>query len=125
MSKLRHPINPPVIVPEDARRLSKHLVSASPSQRWRNCQVENESASLGSLLTMAANREVNFSNPQKVYFPNGFTKGAMVAYYIAIARTMLPHVKGRPITLIRFPDGVKGESFYEKNKPAHAPDWVK
>ena len=73
---------------------------------------------------MPAERPVNFTHPEKVYFPSGFTKGEMIRYYIAVAKVMLPHLKDRPITLIRFPEGVKGESFYEKNKPAHAPDWI-
>lgn len=49
----------------------------------------------------------------------------MLQYYIEVAPAMLPHLKNRPITLIRFPEGVKGESFYEKNKPSHAPAWIK
>lgn len=48
----------------------------------------------------------------------------MLRYYVEIAPVILPHLHDRPITLIRFPDGVKGESFYEKNAPKHAPDWI-
>src|SRR4051812_38467958 len=70
-------------------------------------------------------RQVSFSHPDKEYFPSGFTKGEMLRYYAAIAKTMLPHLRDRPVTLIRFPNGVKGGSFYEKNAPAHAPDWIK
>ena len=73
---------------------------------------------------MPAKREVTFSNSQKKYFPSGFTKGEMLQYYIGIEQTILPHLKDRPITLIRFPDGVKGQSFNEK-KPRHAPFWIK
>src|SRR5450432_848068 len=73
---------------------------------------------------MAAMRNVSFSHPEKKYFPSGYTKGEMVQYYLGIAKVMLPHLRNRPVTLIRFPDGVKGESFYEKNAPAHAPDWI-
>ncbi|MDB6165268.1 MAG: hypothetical protein JWQ83_408 [Lacunisphaera sp.] len=70
-------------------------------------------------------RQVTFSHPDKEYFPSGFTKGEMLRYYVAIARTMLSHLRDRPVTLIRFPNGVKGGSFYEKNAPAHAPAWIK
>ncbi|HEU5078860.1 MAG TPA: non-homologous end-joining DNA ligase [Opitutaceae bacterium] len=70
-------------------------------------------------------RKVEFSNLKKLYFPSGFTKGEMIQYYLNVAPFILPHLKNRPVTLIRFPDGVKGESFYEKNAPAHRPDWVK
>jgi bifunctional non-homologous end joining protein LigD len=71
-----------------------------------------------------AARPVTFSNPGKEYFPSGYTKGEMIRYYLDVAPHILPHLKNRPVTLIRFPDGVKGESFYEKNAPRHAPDWV-
>lgn len=69
-------------------------------------------------------REVSFTNPGKVYFPSGFTKGDMIRYYLEAAPFILPHLEDRPVTLIRFPEGVKGESFYEKNAPAHAPEWI-
>lgn len=69
-------------------------------------------------------RPVSFSNLDKVYFPSGFTKGEMIHYYLEAAPFILPHLKDRPVTLIRFPDGVKGGSFYEKNAPKHAPDWI-
>lgn len=72
----------------------------------------------------AAERPVTFSNPDKVYFPSGFTKGEMIRYYLDVAPYILPHLHDRPVTLIRFPDGVKGESFYEKNAPKHAPAWL-
>ncbi|MDO8540537.1 MAG: non-homologous end-joining DNA ligase [Opitutaceae bacterium] len=69
-------------------------------------------------------RPVSFSNPDKLYFPNGFTKGQMIRYYLEVAPFILPHLENRPVTLIRFPDGVKGGSFYEKDAPKHAPDWI-
>ncbi|MGH7955630.1 MAG: non-homologous end-joining DNA ligase, partial [Opitutaceae bacterium] len=74
--------------------------------------------------TKAPERPVTFSNPGKVYFPSGFTKGEMIRYYLDVAPFILPHLEDRPVTLIRFPEGVKGGSFYEKNAPRHAPDWI-
>jgi bifunctional non-homologous end joining protein LigD len=71
-------------------------------------------------------REVKFTNLDKVFFPKtGFTKGEMIQYYVDVAPFILPHLKQRPITLIRFPDGVEGEKFYEKNAPKFAPSWIK
>lgn len=70
-------------------------------------------------------RPLTFTNSGKKYFPSGYTKGEMIRYYLDVAPFILPHLENRPITLIRFPDGVRGESFYEKNAPKHAPDWVK
>jgi bifunctional non-homologous end joining protein LigD len=74
---------------------------------------------------MCAKPKVTFSHPERRYFPNGFTKLEMIQYYVGISSAMLPHLRNRPLTLIRFPEGVKGESFYEKNAPKHAPAWLK
>jgi bifunctional non-homologous end joining protein LigD len=63
-------------------------------------------------------RNVTISHPDKLYFPSGFKKIDMIRYYGAVAPVMLPHLKNRPVTLIRFPNGVRGEKFYEKMLPA-------
>ena len=66
------------------------------------------------------------SNLDKILYPKaGFTKGQVIDYYIQIAPVLLPHLKGRPLTLKRYPNGVEGEFFYEKKCPAHRPNWVK
>lgn len=71
-------------------------------------------------------RELAISNLDKVFFPeSGFTKGEVITFYSDIAEFILPHLRDRPLTLKRYPDGVTGEHFYEKNAPAHTPDWVK
>ena len=67
---------------------------------------------------------LGLSNLDKPLFPSGFTKGELIAYYVGIAETMLPHLRDRAITRVRFPDGTAGGSFYEKNLPPGAPDWV-
>src|SRR3954464_12917518 len=70
-------------------------------------------------------RKLPVSNLNKVLWPDaGFTKGQMIDYYVRIAPVLLPHLKGRPLTLKRYPNGVTGMHFYEKNCPAHRPDWV-
>jgi bifunctional non-homologous end joining protein LigD len=69
-------------------------------------------------------RDLILTNAEKVYFPrNGFTKGEVIKFYSEIADTILPHLRGRPLTLKRYPDGITGEPFYEKNA-RHAPPWV-
>lgn len=69
---------------------------------------------------------VNFTRPEKVFFSgNGFRKGDVIAYYLKAAPFILPHLKNRPVTLIRFPDGAGGEHFYEKNAPRYRPKWLK
>ena len=72
-----------------------------------------------------AKAEVSFSNLEKVFFPaTGFTKGDLIRYYVDVAPVLVPHFRQRPVTLIRMPDGVRGERFYEKNAPGYAPEWV-
>jgi bifunctional non-homologous end joining protein LigD len=71
-------------------------------------------------------RRLRLSNRDKVLYPEaGFTKGELIDYYTAIAPFLLPHLAGRPVTLKRYPDGVKEEYFYEKRCPTHRPEWVK
>jgi len=70
-------------------------------------------------------RKLQVSNLDKVLYPKaGFTKAQVIDYYIRIAPVLLPHLKDRPLTMKRYPDGVEGEFFYEKNCPAHRPKWV-
>jgi bifunctional non-homologous end joining protein LigD len=71
-------------------------------------------------------RTLLVSNLDKVLYPEaGFTKAQVIDYYIRIAPVLLPHLKDRPITLKRYPDGVDGFFFYEKQCPSHRPKWVK
>ncbi len=69
---------------------------------------------------------LKLSNLEKVLYPAaGFTKQQIIDYYVRIAPAMLPHLKDRPLTRKRYPNGVEAEFFYEKNAPQHRPDWVK
>ena len=69
---------------------------------------------------------VTFTHPEKVFFPaTGFTKGDLVKYYLDVAPWLLPHLRGRPVTLVRFPDGVAGIRFFEKRAPSFTPAWVR
>jgi bifunctional non-homologous end joining protein LigD len=69
--------------------------------------------------------KVEVSNLDKVFYPKtGFTKGQVIDYYVRISPLLLPHLKDRPITLKRYPNGVEGFFFYEKQCPPH-PDWVR
>jgi bifunctional non-homologous end joining protein LigD len=55
----------------------------------------------------------------------GFTKGQAIDYYARVSETILPHLRDRPLTRVRFPDGIEGQRFYEKRAPSHTPDWVR
>ncbi len=70
--------------------------------------------------------EIEVSNLRKIFYPEtGFTKGQVIDYYIQISPYLLPHLQGRPLTLKRYPDGVNGIFFYEKQCPSHRPAWIK
>ena len=75
---------------------------------------------------IVADRKIQVSNLDKILYPKaGFTKGQVIDYYIRIAPVLLPHLKDRPLTMKRYPNGVEGEFFYEKNCPSHRPKWVR
>jgi bifunctional non-homologous end joining protein LigD len=70
-------------------------------------------------------RRLRLSNLDKVMYPEvGFTKGRVIDYYTRVAPVLLPHLRGRPLTLKRYPNGVEGQHFYEKQCPSHRPEWV-
>lgn len=70
-------------------------------------------------------RPITFSNVDKVFFPaEGYTKGDLIQYYASVAPLLLPHLAGRPISMSRYPNGITGQSFYEKRAPGHQPDWM-
>ena len=70
-------------------------------------------------------RTLSLSNLDKVLYPEaGFTKGHVIDFYTRVSPVLLPHLRGRPLTLKRYPNGVEATYFYEKQCPSHAPDWV-
>jgi bifunctional non-homologous end joining protein LigD len=69
---------------------------------------------------------VNITNPDKVFWPeSGYTKGDLIRYYASIAPHMLPFLRGRPLVLVRHPDGIAGKSFYQWNVPEGTPSWMR
>ncbi|MFN2544650.1 MAG: non-homologous end-joining DNA ligase [Actinomycetota bacterium] len=69
---------------------------------------------------------VTLTNPDKVFWPDeGITKGELFEYYRAVSPALLPHVRGRPLTVKRYPNGIEGETFYQKNAPKGTPEWVR
>lgn len=70
-------------------------------------------------------RDVPVTNLDKVLYPEaGFTKAQVIDYYIRVSEHLLPHFKDRPVTLKRYPSGIHGQFFYEKDEPSFAPDWI-
>lgn len=74
----------------------------------------------------AAERTVPITNASKVFWPNeGYTKGDLIEYYRLIARWLLPYLADRPVVLDRYPDGIDGKSFFQKDAPQFAPEWIR
>jgi len=70
-------------------------------------------------------RKLTLSNLDKVLYPEaGFTKAQVIDYYLHVAPALLPHIAGRAVTIKRYPEGVDGDFFFQKNAPPHRPDWV-
>jgi bifunctional non-homologous end joining protein LigD len=85
-------------------------------------------AAAGDIITRVGDRTLSLTNLDKVLYPRvGFTKAEVIDYYLRIAPVMLPHIRDRVMTRLRFPDGVGADkfSFYEKNAPMGTPEWVR
>ncbi|HKQ62486.1 MAG TPA: DNA ligase D [Candidatus Polarisedimenticolaceae bacterium] len=73
-----------------------------------------------------ARRELSFTNLDKVFWPEqGITKGELIDYYRSIAPWLLPYLADRPVVLTRYPDGIAGKSFFQKDAPGYTPDWLR
>ncbi|MEP7271189.1 MAG: non-homologous end-joining DNA ligase [Acidobacteriota bacterium] len=78
-----------------------------------------------AVLANVGRRKIEVTNLDKVLFPaDGITKAALMAYYLRIAPTLIMHLKGRPLTLVRYPDGIHGEQWFQKNRPDFTPEWI-
>ena len=74
---------------------------------------------------MAETKTVKLSSPDRVLYPDdGITKGDLFAYYEQVAPTLVPHLRDRPFTMKRYPHGIDGEVFFQKQAPKHLPDWI-
>jgi bifunctional non-homologous end joining protein LigD len=80
----------------------------------------------GRITVQAGHRRLTLSHLDKVLYPaDGFTKGEVINYYSRIAEVLLPHLAGRPVTFVRYPHGVDGQKWFEKNVPNGAPGWLR
>jgi len=101
---------------------TKDRILRHPS--YKGLVTREAHAPLEALMTVEG-RQLKLSNLDKVLYPKvSFTKGDVIDYYRRIAPALLPHLEGRMLTLKRYPNGVEGQFFYEKNCPSHRPDWV-
>ena len=78
------------------------------------------------VAAVVASKEVKLTNLKKMFWPaDGYTKGDLVAYYERVAPLLLPYLRDRPLVLTRYPDGITGKSFFQKDAPEFAPAWVR
>lgn len=81
---------------------------------------------MDKMLVKIAKEEINISNLEKVFWPQeGYRKGDLIDYYLSISKYILPHLIDRPFVMKRYPEGIKGNYFYQKNCPGYAPHWIK
>jgi bifunctional non-homologous end joining protein LigD len=120
------------VSPQDCRRegpgAGDWMDEAAPSRPEMDAQPApaRPSASEGPETAAAPGVRVRLTNLDKVFWPaEGYTKGDLVEYYDAVAPHLLPHLRDRPIVLTRYPDGIMGKSFFQKDAPAFAPEWVR
>jgi bifunctional non-homologous end joining protein LigD len=82
-------------------------------------------AGAGSGVERHAGHEVKLSNLDKPFWPDeGIVKGDLIDYYRAVAPALVPHLRGRPFTMRRYPDGAYGKAFFQKDAPSHMPEWI-
>jgi bifunctional non-homologous end joining protein LigD len=110
---------------EDTRSSMATSSHPSPPQRGRG-QGEGVSGPIPSPPTVIAPKEVKLTNLKKMFWPaDGYTKGDLVAYYERVAPLLLPYLRDRPLVLTRYPDGITGKSFFQKDAPEFTPAWVR
>jgi bifunctional non-homologous end joining protein LigD len=106
---------------------------AGPSPSWRDIPAhaseDNNDRDVLEALSLAAPRKtertIKYTNLDKIFWPReGYTKGDLIAYYEQVADWLLPYLQERPIHMLRYPDGIEGKLFYQKNAPDHVPDWI-
>ncbi len=107
--------------PEDCRR---EKASEALAEALTGAATEATAETTGP-ARRAAPAKLALTNPDKLFWPeNGYTKSDLIDYYTAIAPLLLPYLRDRPLVLTRFPDGIHGKSFFQKDAPDFVPDWV-
>jgi bifunctional non-homologous end joining protein LigD len=95
--------------------------------QMQHCLTRERKKSMADSATIAIKgRQVKLTNLDRVLWPDdGYTKRDLVEYYAAVFPFMGPHLKQRPLVFNRYPNGIKEDSFFQKNAPAYTPDWIK
>jgi bifunctional non-homologous end joining protein LigD len=117
---LRHDKRP------DECTLAQLGVVRGPNAVSGHADAPEEGDETAAVVVDPAPRELKLSNQKKVFWPDdGYTKGDLIEYYRAVAPWLLPHLEDRPVVLTRFPDGIGGKSFFQKDAPDWVPPWIR
>ena len=141
---LRHPSYKGLRDDKEAKEVVREDFAPAPAAKQRVSRAKRDTpprpsddpARLGRLVlssesakqasTIVEGRELKLSNLEKTLYPQAaFSKRDVIAYYAAVAETLIPHLQGRALTVKRWPDGVEGKAFFQKQAPAHRPEWVR
>jgi bifunctional non-homologous end joining protein LigD len=118
-------VQPPPESPASVRPPPQSSASAPSETPDMRALIEAGRRVRGGVEVELDGRTLKLTNLDKLLYPKtGFTKVDLIGYYAAVAPVLLPHLADRPLTLKRYPDGVEGEYFYEKQCPKHRPEWV-
>jgi len=109
-----------------AKRADSPYEPAQERDTWVEVGERPRRASTPRTRSRSGVGRASLTNPDKVLYPlTGTTKADVLAHYRAVAEVMLPHLRGRPVTMVRWPDGVEKPSFFEKDVSRHAPSWIR
>ncbi len=113
------------IIQEARQKRAQRAGESADRKKARRTKPAADRHVLPASALSLVGKKPKLTNLDKPLYPTGFTKSEVIDYYTRIAPCMLPHLRGRAITLKRYPDGVDGEVFFEKRCPSHAPEWVR
>ena len=136
--KANHWVRPRLVVEVRYKELTDQGLARQPSfSRFREDKRPGECVVEGAAepeaeppvqveVQVEAERTVPYTNLDKVFWPDaGYTKGDLIEYHRAVAPWMLPYLQDRPLVMTRYPDGIHGKSFFQKDAPPYAPEWIR
>jgi bifunctional non-homologous end joining protein LigD len=134
--KANHWTRPEVVAEVKYKELTDHGLARQPSfSRFRTDKparecvreaVPSDEEEESEPVEIVEEKTVPFTNLDKVFWPQeGYTKGDLIEYHRQVAEWMLPYLEDRPLVMTRFPDGIEGKSFFQKDAPPYAPDWFR
>ncbi|MSR20457.1 MAG: hypothetical protein EXR91_05695 [Gemmatimonadetes bacterium] len=138
--KTHHWVRPELVAEVEYKELTEQGLARHPSfNRFRSdkaaseCRVDETAADAAAAaveepipVAVVEERTVPFTNLDKVFWPaEGYTKGDLIEYHRQVAERMLPYLQDRPLVMTRYPDGIEGKSFFQKDAPPYAPDWFR